>query len=203
MRRLVSDIAREAGRKVDWDRTSIGRRPRVKSLRGRRLSSEQVEAFEWFVRNADTPDPSSVIDAKYAHEIVAKLPKIVDRATRLSPHKVDANAISEPSIGRHFEEAHSCYLYGFKAACAVLCRAILESALRAKYDPEGKIEINLPKGHSLFKELLKRAHLPDDLPTWAEKVKQAGDDAAHPYKKGRVRYEQELEEVLYKTRAIL
>ena len=61
----------------------------------------------------------------------------------------------------------------------------------------------MPKGHSLFKELLKRAQLADDLSVWAEDVKRTGDEAAHPYKKRSVTNDQKLEEVLYKTRALL
>jgi hypothetical protein len=51
----------------------------------------------------------------------------------------------------------------------------------------------------LCKELLTRAQLADELPTWAEEVKRAGDDAAHPYaRKGKVTHDHKLEEVLCK-----
>jgi hypothetical protein len=149
---FVSDLTTEVGRRVVSERTSIGERPKLRKLRGlgdlSKFPPEKAALVDRLVQPAKPRDPSDVIDAKYAHEIIAKLPKIVDRATRLSAHKVSAEAVSETAIRHHFEEAHACYLYGFNAACAVLCRTILETALKARFDPQGKIEAGLPKGRS-------------------------------------------------------
>ena len=65
------------------------------------------------------------LDAFYASQLIGKLEKVVERATSLDPHKVDASQIHDSNIRAYFEEAHRCYLYGFSLACAVMCRAIV------------------------------------------------------------------------------
>lgn len=60
-----------------------------------------------------------------------------------------------------------------------MCRALLESALKERFDPFHKIENRLPKGHSLFKKLIEVAKLDDPLPERAERIKECGDWAAH------------------------
>jgi hypothetical protein len=49
-----------------------------------------------------------------------------------------------PRVQKYFDQAHRCHLYGLGIACAVLCRAILESALVERIDPT--CSLRPPKG---------------------------------------------------------
>lgn len=125
--------------------------------------------------------------------------------TLLNPHEVDASRIRNTQLKVCFEEAHRCYLYGFNRACAVMCRALLEAALKEKYYPDHKIENNLTKGQSLFKDLLERAKLKEPLSRQAEHIKRCGDWAAHndPEFEKKCESQSAIRNNLIWTRAIL
>jgi hypothetical protein len=153
-------------------------------------------------------DPASVeefIDAALAEEFLGNLSEAVDRAVRLD--LIDIERVPAVDIRRYFDEAHRCYLYGFKVACAVLCRAILESALISVCDPSGTIRNRTEKGESLFRRLVKNAEdgglLVDDEPQCALDVRDGGNYAIHNYPKFEERWGSRVEELLYKTRAVL
>ena len=161
---------------------------------------------EW--RTMQEPSPAERdddLDALYSSELIGKLDRIVDRAASLDPHKVDVGQVQDPGTRAYFQEAHRCYLYGFNAACAVMCRAILESALKEKVDPDGMVERNLPKDASLFYALLEKSRLEDALQQGAKQVKKAGDAAAHGYDKFQREYQGKgkIEEGLAVTRDVL
>jgi len=137
----------------------------------RQLSPEGREAVESILSGFC---PSSykewALDAKYADEVLTKLDKIVERASSLEPHQVNPESIAKRNLKAYFEEAHRCYLYGFHRACAVLCRAMLESGLRGKDpDHEGKP----------LEDLIQRSELKHALRYGADEVRKAGNLAAH------------------------
>jgi hypothetical protein len=71
--------------------------------------------------------------------VLKKLDMVVARALRLE--RLPVGTAPNAAVLRYFQEAHDCYRYGFDIACAVLCRAILESALEdliAPKEREGK-----------------------------------------------------------------
>jgi hypothetical protein len=76
------------------------------------------------------------LDQHYAEEMLGKLEKVVSRASRLQG--LELKTIPRPGVEVHYTEVHRCYLYGFRVACAVLCRAMLESALKEKHRPRRK-----------------------------------------------------------------
>ena len=163
-------------------------------------------------RGREDPTTTCVIEHHFANELVKKLPKIVERAASLDEigdEEIDKGLV--PShVKMYWGEAHRCYLYGFRVACAVLCRAILESALKANVDPKGLIEQRLPKGRSYFKALVENAKQlqdshdgRDDRPC-AFDVKDAGDLAIHDINRFNQTYGGErLHEVLANTRKVL
>lgn len=187
------------------DNLSPQERSKLRDLCERALQKKRDSAAE-----PDRPSESQVaddLDAALAEKVLGKLAKIVDRASRLDPLELNSRAIGSV-VRNYFEEAHRCYLYGFHIACAVLCRAILESALIQKADPKRQIENELRKGRSYFKALVdeatKRKLLTDGTPEWAEHVKRAGDEAVHNFKKFNRDYTADkLEEVLLKSRKVL
>ncbi len=153
-------------------------------------------------------DPASVeefIDAALAEELLGKLPKAVDKATRLA--QIDIEQVPAAEIKQYFGEAHRCYLYGFNVACAVLCRAILESALKSICDSKGTIERNIRSGESYFRRLVETAEsmglLTDGEPQFALEVRNGGGYAIHNYPQFEERWGGKVEGLLYKTRTVL
>jgi hypothetical protein len=203
--RTLGETDLEAGRMIAWRRTSLGSPPQPKPAEVPEI--RKLLGLDEFAE-APEPAPDAVTDfleAKYANEVVQKLDKIVQRASLLDPHEVNAQQIHDQGFHASFEEAHRCYLYGFNRACAVMCRALVESALKDKCDPSHRIESSLRVGQSLFKELLSRAGLEDPLPERAEMIKKYGDFAAHNDPKFVKEYESQdgVRQAVDWTRSIL
>jgi hypothetical protein len=148
-------------------------------------------------------DVAEYLDAKYSREILTKLEKIVKRAALLDPHEVDSAQIGSKNVRGSFDQAHHCYLYGFHAGCAVLCRATLEAALKSKFDPLERIKQGLRKGESPITKLLERAKLGEPLEGWTNDVRTAGGRAVHDYDSFCREYESRMPEILAKTRGVL
>ncbi len=145
------------------------------------------------------------LDAHFAQEVLKKLPKIVSRVSTLDALDLPAKVPDE--VRQYFGEAHRCYLYGFSIACAVLCRALLESSLANEIDPKGMIKKVLDPRKSYVFELAKRAtnnkRLADTPSGWVEEIKCAGDKAIHNLKAFKECWEGKPGEVLDKTRKVL
>jgi hypothetical protein len=106
---------------------------------------------------------------------------------------VDVSISPAPKVRRYFAEVPQCFLYGFRVACAVLCRALLESALVETLDPDRQIKKQHRKESRkgklkgkedsyllvLIEKAAKAGILVDDRPLWAERIKNAGDKAIH------------------------
>jgi Domain of unknown function (DUF4145) len=142
------------------------------------------------------PDLADHLDMYYAEQMINKLDQIVARATRLD--EVHLSELPARRVQLSFEEAHRCYLYGFHAACAVFCRAILETALREK----------IHSVHDTLDERIEAAEnaklLTDDRPSCAHEVVRAGNVAIHDPAKFEKHYpEQKVEDILFSTRKIL
>lgn len=154
-------------------------------------------------------------DAYFAKEVLSKLPRIVNRVSALPD--LDIQGIPNERVRKYFEEAHRCYLYGFPFACVVLCRAIIESAIKEVlnlYTAQEKNPISV-EGKSVrdpeLKELIPLAHqrgvLSENGTVCADDVRKSGNAATHPdsypqrfkqlFKRERV------DEVLANTRKVL
>jgi hypothetical protein len=127
------------------------------------------------------------LDAAFSVELIGKLPKVVDRASLLPNMSLDVRP--DMNVKKYFDEAHRCYLYGFPVACAVLCRAIIESSLAEVFDPDRTLRTYL-KGQgdvSYIDELAKAAKTRGLLrgtgPDWVIRIRNAGNDAIHEYPK--------------------
>jgi len=205
LRTLASDVKVWSGREHAARRTSLSKPNRPNEVRGLdKLSSEGVRSI---LDSVTAPQPTESLtirperapddlDAHFAHELLRKLPKIVSRVSALDELELDdRRQIPREDVKRYFEEAHRCYLYGFPIACAVLCRAILESALKEIIDPDRRIERTVMAearklGNQkesnigrLVDEAAKRNILTDDRPECAIKVRDAGNDAIHNHGK--------------------
>jgi len=152
-------------------------------------------------RKADDPwaDPklrSEYLDRHFASEVVEMLDNVVDRATALTPIIAPRSAGAE--IQAYFAEAHQAYLFGFPVACAVLCRAILECALRMKV--QGRFDSFSER----IEEAFALGELSQESRVWAYDVKEIGDKAIHNYQRfSRGDLSDKIQECIVKTRAIV
>jgi hypothetical protein len=210
---LASDSKVDHGRAHAARRVSLGEPPNFKTNAFDNLRPEQRRTIRDLLEKAlrersasgeqqRTPSESEVADAleaAFAEEVLGKLPKIVSRASELDelePTDI-RREIPRDDVKKYFEEAHRCYLYGFPVACAVLCRAILESALAERIDPDSVVKQQTSRKESymgrLVEEATKRNILTDDRPKCAIEVRDAGNDAIHDYG----RFEKRLRDPLH------
>lgn len=214
---LIVDLKIHTGRIEAAQRISLGRPPVFATNAIRNLCPEDQDELRELI-NAIPKDSThgsrpktppewkveDVLEVAFAEEVLGKLPKIVDRASRLV--KLNLEGVP-PDVARYFGEAHRCYLYGFHVACAVLCRAILSSALEQKIDSERTIAKSLRNGESYFGKLVEKAQergiLRDDRPEWALKVRDAGNEAIHDLGRFEKHWEEDRDSVLLYTRIVL
>ncbi|HEV2350310.1 MAG TPA: DUF4145 domain-containing protein [Terriglobia bacterium] len=197
---LAGDLKLHDGKVEAESRTTLNKPQEFKTKAWDILPPEQRPPLKDLIDKAmqqRTPSKSEVadsLDAVFAQEVIGKLPKIIDGASTLDALDLDRTSIPDKVKG-YFDEAHCCYLYGFHVACAVLCRAILESSLVEVIDPHGRIEHLLveemkksgkPKQSyigRLLEEAANQNILTDDRPKCAIEVRNAGNDAIHDYAK--------------------
>lgn len=156
-----------------------------------------------------TPSPAAsaedAIDAALTDELLGKLPKMVDRTIRLD--EMNIGGVPNEDVKRYFYEALRCYLYGFRVACAVLCRAILSAALENVCDPKRLLKKTVAPGDSYYRALVEKAKreklLTDDRPDCAIKVRDAGNDAIHDFQEFQLRWSNKIDEIVVHTRKVL
>lgn len=217
--KLVSDSKLHKGRSHVAGRATLSKPPSFMTNAFESLSPEQRTVFRDILtklleqkspddRQQRTVSDSNIedaLDAAFAEEVLGKLPKVVDWALHLDEVTIDR--VPNEDVKLYFEEAHRCYLYGFHVACAVLCRAILASALENLCDRKRKIRNRVPHGQSYFKALVEKAAgdglLEDDRPEWAIKIRDAGNDAIHNLLLFRQRWSNKVDEILLNTRKVL
>lgn len=214
----VADAMDRRGRTIAAHRTSLDPPTEEKrALKGlghleqlnRALANELRRVAETPYSPPATPGERDIeldlLDRRYAGEVLGKLSKIVRRAFLLEP--LDLSAKVPDEVRGYFAEAHRCYLYNFPIACAVLCRAILASALEREIDPTGAINNGMLPKKSYFERLVKEAEgrniLTDDRPEWALKVRDAGNEAVHDLGKFIEHWDGKLNHILLNTRKVL
>jgi hypothetical protein len=143
------------------------------------------------------------LDSKYAHEVVERLGKIVSRVSRLQV--LPTLSVANRTVQLAFEEAHRCYLYGFRTACAVLCRATVDSSLREALAAAGfKGALGEEKTFHDVLQLSEAKALLRELHGSADWVRRAGNDAVHDVSKFETEYPSDsVQELLFATREIV
>lgn len=206
---LISRLRLHEGRSSVARRTSLDAPPQFKTDA---LSGDGKALWEILGKKRQesgddgrAPKVEDSIDAALADEVLGKLPKMVDRALLLD--EINLDGITNEGVKQYFYEALRCYLYGFRIACAVLCRAILASALENVCDRRGTVRKSVAPGDSYFAALVMRAKqqnlLTDDRPHCAMKVRDAGNDAIHDFQKFQERWRHKLDEIVIDTRKVL
>jgi len=142
------------------------------------------------------PAKSDLIEIGIMHLILARLESGNDRITRL-----DLLSIILPESLRHlqvmFSEAHFNYLLGNLGAVAIMCRALIEAALR------DRVSGNFVTLHDRITEAQNRNILDHERTQCARDIATLGNQAAHGDSKFLKCTDQRIEETLINTRKIL
>jgi hypothetical protein len=169
-----------AARIVALSRTSVD--PVDAEAEWQRLVTDEDSFEHWFQIARKSADglfdrTSEELERYFSHQVVARLKKIVKRASSLEPAPL--NVTSSPVKGL-FEQAHGAYLYGFSIACIALCRSLIEAALRDRLlvSPDEYIKLlGNPNEDSLINRAAARKLIDADELISAKNVARLGNDA--------------------------
>jgi len=128
---------------------------------------------------------NDLLRAAFALELLELVEPAVARATELRECVVAAPSTEEAD--RYLDEATRCYFYGLFTACAVMCRSVLEEAIKQKLPPQLARMVrtryrNTATLGNLLHEVnnnLKLAGIDPDFPRVANQVNDTGKRAVH------------------------
>ena len=134
-------------------------------------------------------------------EMSETFPAIVERVSTFRVIPV-TSAVPTP-VAQYAREASRCYLHGFFAACLILCRSCVESAVETKLDQEGHRKALDALPFNRMQEMLNLAlskGVLDDLTLhMAHEIRKSANKAVH----GTVPSEAECRDRLEQTREVL
>jgi hypothetical protein len=156
----------------------------------------QLTRLQWPAARADTPvwqeiqraldgQQNDLLRAAFAMEQLELIEPAVLRATHLRECVVAAPCSEEAD--RYLDEATRCYFLGLFTACAVMCRSVLEEAVKQRL-PEGLSRLvrtryrNAATLGNLLHEVnnnLRMTGIDADFPRVANKVNDVGRKAVH------------------------
>jgi len=161
-------------------------RQRLTSLTRLQQVGESAYTPAWQeIQRALDSQQNDLLRAAIAIELLELVEPAVFRATRLRECVV-ASASSEDA-DRYLDEATRCYFFGLFTACAVMCRSVLEEALKQKL-PEALSRLvrtryrNTATLGNLLHEVnnnLLLTGIDADFPRVANQVNDAGKKAVH------------------------
>jgi hypothetical protein len=106
-------------------------RQRLTSLTRTQQASNPGEAPAWqSIQRALDAQQNDLLRAAFALELLEQIEPAVARATHLRECVVAAPTSEEAD--RYLDEATRCYFFGLFTACAVMCRSVLEEAIKQK-----------------------------------------------------------------------
>jgi hypothetical protein len=113
----------------------IHARQRLTSLTHFQHASEEGETPVWQeVQLALDGQQNDLLRAAFALELLEMVEPAVERATHLRECVVETPSSEEAD--RYLDEATRCYFYGLYTASAVMCRSVLEEAIKQKLPPQ-------------------------------------------------------------------
>ncbi len=148
---------------------------------------------------------NDLLRAAFALEMLEMIEPAVMRATHLRECVV--NQASSADADRYLDEATRCYLFGLFTACAVMCRSLLEEAMREKLAPTlGRLIRTRYRNTATLGNLLHEVNnnlqltgIDSGFPRIANMVNDAGRKAVH---QGAIS-EDDARECLQNTRAAI
>jgi hypothetical protein len=159
-------------------------RQRLTSLTRLQPARTSTPAWQAIQRALDAQQ-NELLRAAFVFELLELIEPAVLRATGLRECVVAATTSEEAD--RYLDEATRCYFYGLFTACAVMCRSVLEEAIKQQLPPQLARLIrtryrNAPTLGNLLHEVNNNLQLaaidPDFLPL-ANRVNDTGKHAVH------------------------
>jgi hypothetical protein len=159
-------------------------RQRLTSLTRQQREGSETPVWQGIQRVLDGQQ-NDLLRAAFALELMELVEPAVVRATHLRECVV-AKASSEEA-DRYLDEATRCYFFGLFTACAVLCRSVLEEAIKQKLPAAltRQISTRYRKTATLGNLLhevnnnLQMAGFDPEFPSAANKVNDVGRKAVH------------------------
>lgn len=128
---------------------------------------------------------NNLLRAAFAFELISLIEPAVSRATYLRECVVSSSGSDEAD--RYLDEATRCYFYGLYTACAVMCRSVVEEAVKQKLPAQlaglvARRYRNTPTLGNLLHEVNNNLQLTGIVPEFlrpANKVNDVGRKAVH------------------------
>lgn len=161
-------------------------RQRLTSLTRLQQAGEKAYTPAWQeIQRALDSQQNDLLRAAIAIELLELIEPAVFRATHLRECVV-ASASSEDA-DRYLDEATRCYFFGLFTACAVMCRSVLEEALKQKLPaPLARLVRTRYRNTATLGNLLHEVNnnllltgIDADFPRVADQVNDAGKKAVH------------------------
>lgn len=161
-------------------------RQRLTSLTRLQAAASAAETPAWQgIQRALDAQENELLRAAFAMELLQMVEPAVLRAMHLRECVVEAPSSSEAD--RYLDEATRCYFLGLFTACAVMCRSVLEEAIRRKLPAElaGQVDRRyrkVPTLGNLLHEVnnnLRFTGIDADFLRVANQVNDTGKKAVH------------------------
>lgn len=161
-------------------------RQRLTSLTRLNPPEKNASAPAWqSIQRALDAQQNDLLRAAFALELLQLVEPAILRANELRECVVSSPASDEPD--RYLDEATRCYFYGLFTACAVMCRSVLEEAVKQKLPPQLARLIrtryrNAATLANLLHEVNNNLQLTGfhpEFPAAANRVNDAGKRAVH------------------------
>ena len=159
-------------------------RQRLTSLTRVQQAGMRVDAPAWQAIQSAL-DAGDLLRAAMATEMIDLIEPAVARAQHLRECVVEQTTSDETD--RYLDEATRCYFLGLFTACAVMCRSVLEEAIRQRLPEPLRRQIqtryrNAPTLGNLLHEMnnnLKATGIDPGFPRLANQVNDIGKRAVH------------------------
>lgn len=161
-------------------------RQRLTSLTRLQQASDGRDTPAWQqIQRALDGQQNDLLRTAFALELLELVEPAVMRATHLRECVVLASSSEEAD--RYLDEATRCYFFGLFTACAVMCRSVLEEAIKQKLPATLARQVrkryrNAPTLGNLLHEVndnLRLVGIDGGFPTLANRVNDVGKKAVH------------------------
>lgn len=161
-------------------------RQRLTSLTRLQYAGNESDTPEWQkIQRALDMEQNDLLRAAFALELLELVEPAVLRATHLRECVVATNSSMDADL--YLDEATRCYFFGLFTACAVMCRSVLEEAIKQRL-PEGiarQVKSRYRNAATLGNLLhevnnnLLLVGIDGDFPALANRVNDVGKKAVH------------------------
>lgn len=161
-------------------------RQRLTSLTRFQRAGDDSGAPVWKeIQRALDAQQNDLLRAALALEMIRLIEPAVERATHLRECVV--GAASSEDADRYLDEATRCYFFGLFTACAVMCRSVLEEAIKQRLPAQiarlvkTRYRNAATLGNLLYEvnNNLQLTGIPARFPRIANQVNEAGKKAVH------------------------